>query len=258
MMRINDKLLSIPPYISTSWENVRSLQIEPAKDDEDFPILIVTLTDGQQIHIPHLNPTLVEAIFAVHAKVVEHRVSNQEFHADKPKLSPPSSSVSNSTRSNNSRQESSDFLIRFGISGVDGSTAIMQHNASQSNAPDLPKDILRKIANLARSLGMEDTSLLPQPEPLCNCYHCQIARSVVYGIDNNEERIDETVNDEDLRFCNWNIKTLGGQLFSVINKLDSNDFYHVCLDPLSCSCKHSNCEHMRAVLESDEGMAPLK
>jgi hypothetical protein len=49
-MRINNKILSIPPYISTSWKNIASLYLD-VKDAEN--ILVIVLAQGTSIEIPH-------------------------------------------------------------------------------------------------------------------------------------------------------------------------------------------------------------
>ena len=44
----NEKFISIPPYISTSWKNIRALRMEDTH-------LIITLTDGSVVRVPNLN-----------------------------------------------------------------------------------------------------------------------------------------------------------------------------------------------------------
>src|SRR3989339_1424676 len=67
-MRINHKVLSIPPYVSTSWKNISSLQ---SKKDNEQHSLLVYLQDGSCILIPNLEEVVVQAIFAAHAKYME-------------------------------------------------------------------------------------------------------------------------------------------------------------------------------------------
>ena len=56
---------------------------------------------------------------------------------------------------------------------------MMQHNPSQADAPDIPPDILQKIGAITKIIApTEEQVFLPKAEPNCNCFHCQIARSV--------------------------------------------------------------------------------
>ncbi len=50
-MKINNQILSIPPYISTSWKNIASLHVE-SQDSTIY--LVVTLLSGARIEIPQL------------------------------------------------------------------------------------------------------------------------------------------------------------------------------------------------------------
>ncbi len=68
VMKINSKILSIPPYISTSWKNIASLHIET---QQPMLILVVTLLSGVRIEVPDLESTMMEAIFAAHTRFLE-------------------------------------------------------------------------------------------------------------------------------------------------------------------------------------------
>ncbi len=59
-----DHILSIPPYISTSWKHVTSLHLEEQS-------LIITLESGKHITVPGLEGELMEAIFAAHRRYLE-------------------------------------------------------------------------------------------------------------------------------------------------------------------------------------------
>lgn len=249
-MRINDKLLSLPPYISTSWDYVCSLQIENATEEGTCPILMVTLTDGQRVSIPNLSRTLLDAIFSMHAKVIEHK-SNEESKVAIPQLLSPFSQ-----KKPQMDHKLPEFPLRFGFSNLEGTAAMLQHNPLQSDAPNLPQEILQKIAAVARALGIDDATVLPQFEQYCNCFHCQIARTIHQEFDTEQSACMEQVTEEDLKFCDWSIEALDDKLYSVISRIDHQDMYSVYLgDPLRCTCDKKNCEHIRAVLESDAGMA---
>jgi hypothetical protein len=64
-MHITPVLLSIPPYISTTWENVLSLRTEKG-------ILYITLKTGESIPIPHLTAAQQAQIFQAHASYLQH------------------------------------------------------------------------------------------------------------------------------------------------------------------------------------------
>ena len=57
------------------------------------------------------------------------------------------------------------------------------------------------------------------------------------------------MNEEDLKFRNWEIEQTADKLYIVTNPFDKNEHYSVFLgDPLGCTCGEKNCEHIRAVL----------
>ena len=132
---------------------------------------------------------------------------------------------------------------------------LLQHNPEQANSPDLPPDILEKIAHLSKTLGIEDPNTVPKPEPHCNCMHCQIARAMQTGLNGElpetKEEQEEIVSDEDLKFKTWDVAQTGEKLYSVTNPLDAKEHYNVYLgDPIGCTCGENHCEHIRAVLNT--------
>ncbi|HSW72668.1 MAG TPA: hypothetical protein VLG44_04610 [Chlamydiales bacterium] len=225
-MRITRKILNLPPYISTSWQNVASLYVEERVDGQ---ILIVELHNGSRVEIPGLDQALIEAIFETHTKVLEEEA---------PRALEPFPR----------REEMMPF--RFGIgTGMDAVSA-MHHNPEQKDAPQLPAEILTKIINVARVLGIFDPHTLPKPEPHCNCVHCQIARGL-HGQIGHSENFDAEVKDDELKFRLWDIKQTAEKLYTVSNPSDSKEIYNVFLgDPIGCTCGQKNCEHIRAVLNS--------
>lgn len=238
-MKITLKTLSLPPYVSTSWDHISSLHVDQNQ------ILIITLHNGIKIEVPFLEAQILEKIFATHTAFLEQsknqRNSFPSFFKNEFSPSPES-------------QEENIFPMRIGIEGFEGLSTALQHNPEQANAPDLPSEILSKIAAISKIVGVEDPALLPKPEPNCNCMHCQIARAVqsaTFGPPENTISIEEEVTEEDLRFRVWDIKETSKQLYTVTNPLDAQEQYSVFLgDPIGCNCGKSNCEHIRAVLHS--------
>lgn len=219
-MKINDQILSIPPYISTSWEDVQSLFLD--KDG-----LIILLKTGEKIRIPIKNDLILNQVFEGHRKHLEAKT-----HARKPK-------------------EAISFGFPLSMpkfEDMESLGAAMQHNPDQANAPDLPKEILKKIASVTKALGLQEQGGLPDAQPHCNCTYCQLARAM-NGIEKVEE--EEIVTDDDLKFRDWDINQKSDQLYVVTNPLDEKEQYNVFLgDPIGCTCGHSNCEHIRSVLNS--------
>ena len=84
-MKINPKILSIPPYISTSWKNIASLHVE---NQPTVFVLVVTLLNGARIEVPDLEPSMIESIFAAHTRYME-----QDEKPAQPKI-PPRASMS--------------------------------------------------------------------------------------------------------------------------------------------------------------------
>ena len=236
-MKINEKILSLPPYLSTPWSNVRALHMKGA-------LLVVSLHDGDTVAIPGLSPHLIETIFSAHAAYFEKEIIEK------------APSVENSLSNNPFSQafflgdQNSDQSVRFGV-GLEGMASALQHNPSQMHAPDLPKPILDKIAAIAKIVAPEDINALPKPEPHCNCIHCQIARTITQSAAHSPEEIEETVAPEELNFQQWDIAQSGEKLYTVVNRLDTNEKYSVYLGhPVGCTCGKSGCEHILAVLKS--------
>ena len=232
-MKINDKVLSIPPYISTSWDRISSLSLQKSSGTT----LIVELRGGKTVQIPNLSQSVIEAVFDMHAKYLEEdEPASSSTH--KEELFSPSTSI--------------PFKLgSIGIGGLDSLGSAMHHNPEQMDAPDLPDEILKKITSIARVLGMDDPHNLPKPEPHCNCMHCQIAKALQKSVGTLDENLDDSVSDADLTFRSWDIEQMSDNLYLVINPLDQKEKYNVFLgEPLGCTCGEKNCEHIKAVLNS--------
>lgn len=243
-MKINPKILSVPPYISTSWKNIASLHVE---NHHPTLVLVITLLSGARIEVPHLEPVMIESIFTAHARYME-----QEEKAPQPKI-PPRPPISFPI--GQEQVLSLGLPLKNGMMGMEHFGSLLQHNPEQADSPDLPPDILQKIADLSKTLGIEDPNTVPKPEPHCNCMHCQIAKALQTGLNNdmqeNKEREEEIVSDEDLKFKTWDIVQTGEKLYDVTNPLDTKEQYHVYLgEPVGCTCGEQYCEHIRAVLSS--------
>lgn len=233
---INEKMLSIPPYISTTWESVSSLHMA---SESKGNLLVVTLKTGTTIQIPNLSQDLLTKVFQTHSQAI----TSQTSHSNKKPSADPNGLF------NMENMISLGFPMRLG-GGLEGLGAAMQHNIEQANAPNLPKEVLEKIAAVAKIMD-NDQSLMQtlKAEPHCNCMHCQIARAITGEALGPE--VEEEVTEEDLKFKTWDVQQSGDNLYTVSNPLDHDEHYSVYLgEPLGCTCGQKNCEHIKAVLNT--------
>lgn len=235
---INAKLLSIPPYISTSWDNVSSLHV----DTNQLPqTLVITLKSGSTIKIPGLDSDILTKIFQTHSHYLE----------DKSKKEIPEQFTQGGPAMNFENTVGLGFPMRFG-GNLEGLGAAMQHDPAQSNAPDMPKEVLEKIAQVSKIMDTSGNMMEAlKPEPHCNCMHCQISRAIQGDVPAEPHQEEEEVSEDDLKFKTWDIEQTGDKLYSVKNPLDDKEQYNVFLgNPLGCTCGHRNCEHIKAVLNT--------
>ena len=236
-MKINPKILSIPPFISTSWKNVLSLHME---NRSGSVVLLIGLVNGSTIEIPNLDQKVLEATFAAHQKFVELDATKEE--GPKAPMQPP--------LFQGGLMDESAGLIRLPIDlGIDGNMGnLLQHNQDAADSPNLPPEVLEKIAAFSKAIDLGNMDNFPKPEPHCNCMHCQIMRVM-----RNDEplEIEEEITAEDLKFRDWEIKQEGDRLYIVTNPLNHEEHYNVFLGkPVGCTCGSKDCEHIKAVLNS--------
>lgn len=222
-MKITPLILSIPPYISTTWKNIISLH---TREGAHGFLLAVLLQNGVQIEIPGLDHKTIAAIFEGHALFAK---AENELLKGSVQFALP-------------LQGEGGMIDAFGQN--------IQHNPEQSDLPPLPQAMLQKIALLAKTLGAEALSQFPKSESDCHCIYCQVMNTIREG-NHVIEEAEEEVLDEDLRFRNWDIKQTTDKLYIVTNPVNENEHYNVFLgEPLGCTCGHKNCEHIRAVLNT--------
>lgn len=239
-MKITPNIFSLPPYISTTWQNVIALHV---RHEEGMLLLVVDLLNGNRIEIPNLDPATMETIFAMHAAVSEGEGAKPSAAAQKNDL-PSLLSLHLPVKF---------FGAKFLEEGIDKIAGALQHNPEAADTADLPREILDRVANIAQSLGMQDISSIPSPTEGCNCLFCQIARSMQaqIAVAVQSEQEDEEVTAEDLHFKTWDIHQKDHHLYDVVNPLDKNEQYSVFLgSPLGCTCGVQHCEHIRAVLST--------
>lgn len=223
-MKITSKILSIPPYLSTTWKNISSLHVRP---DGNLFTLVVLLQNRAQIEVPNLDKSTIDEIFEAHSRAADEEALPL-FPLDSP----------------------FSFSLPIGSDGLLDSTGAptFQHNPEQSSLPPLQPELLKKIAMVTRAFGLEE--FITKAEEGCNCMYCQLCRTFQNEGKENEENMEE-VSVEDLRFRDWEIEEAGEKLYQVTNPLDENERYKVFLgEPIGCTCGSKNCEHIQAVLKS--------
>lgn len=236
-MKITPKILSIPPYISTSWNQIRTLYMN--KSD-----LVICLIDNTSISIPNLNDQEITKIFNAHSTFTEQEQISELF-------------------SKNSREQNIEEItsMHINLENMESFSSAMNHNSEQAHMPNLPKEILKKIAGITKIIAPGEIQNMPKPEPHCNCPHCQIARAIHENADEATEdnqdnppllpSEEEVINDKDLSFQQWEITQLDQHLYSVSNRLDQSEKYNVFLgESIGCTCGQAGCEHILAVLKS--------
>jgi hypothetical protein len=231
-MKITDTLLSIPPYISTSWEEVSSLHMQGTD-------LIISLKDSSSVLIPHLESSDIEKIFAAHTAFLE-----KQAQLEQPR-----------------EKASIEQIFTLPLGGMESLAKMgemLQHNPSYSGLPPLPEDAHQKIAALAKMIPEEDILTMPPPEMNCMCMYCQIVRVLRKQIgidvsipDHPTLETEEKISEEDLHFEQWQVAFLKDKMYRVTNKLDPTEQYTVFLgEPIGCTCGKPNCEHIVAALRS--------
>lgn len=247
-VKIDEKLICIPPHISATWDQITFLQSEEDPENQKFT-LILHLVDGRVVHIPGLDSSLVDIAFSAHMKHLEGKSS-----AEKPEGESKTFGGLLQQLTGLSPDQLANMPIRFGISngmpGMENIEMAFQHNQEQANAPDMPPEVLEKVSGMAKLVLGGDLESFPKPEPHCNCMHCQLARAI-HNIPKANEIEEEPVSDEELTFRTWDIKETGENMYAVSNPLDQKEQYTVYLGtPVGCTCGQADCEHIKAVLYS--------
>lgn len=246
-VKIDEKLICIPPHISTTWNQVAFLQSEENAETKTFT-LSIHLSDGKIVQVPDLDSSIVDIAFSAHMKHLEGKTAPEKGNVVK-NIADLLQQVTGL-----SAEQLANMPIRFGITGaipgMEGVEMPFQHNQAQANAPDMPPDVLEKASGMAKMVLGGDSATFPKPEPHCNCMHCQVARAV-HNIAKKSEVKEDPILEEDLRFRSWDIKDSGEKMYQVTNPLDPKEHYTVFLGkPIGCTCGHHDCEHIKAVLYS--------
>lgn len=242
-MKITNLLFCLPPYLSTTWDNIASLHMRETT-------LAVTLNNGDTVLIPNLPQEALNKIFMTHATVLEIEEKMEQSAQGLP-FSPQNGIIPflQFVHSN-----MSEIPFQIGMTSADGVATPLQHDPSAADADDIPAEILEKIVSVVRAISNDDLESFPIPEPECNCPHCQITHALKSGGEKSKTKqsvSDEIVLDCELEFQQWTIEQAGDNLFTVTNKLDADESYSVHLGAqVGCTCGKNDCEHIIAVLRS--------
>ena len=248
-MKITSKILSIPPYLSASWAQIHAMYLKAGE-------LVILLADGATISVPGLKTQEIEAVFAAHSTFIETSLSTPEGNSQHPLLNMINPQIMKSQQIQNLEAMGA---MHFNFDSMESFSSALQHNLEQAHMPNLPKEVLSKIAAIAKIVAPGEIQNMPKPEPHCNCPHCQLARAI-HGqpekdptdspvcVQNNEEEI---VSEKELSFQQWEIVETGDKLYSLTNRLDTLEKFSVYLgQPVGCTCGVAGCEHILAVLKS--------
>jgi len=243
-MKITNKVLSIPPYISTAWANIVSLQV---LHENNTPLLAITLTNQSIVKIPGLDEVALQQVFTCYENSLEG-MSQEPIKPQQPLSVRGGSPLTMSLPFKLSDMES--------ISNIGTVGGLLQHSQEQANFPNLPQEFITKISSVSKALGLDhQLENISKAEPHCNCPYCQIARAL-HEQELTEPSADvsskeETVHADELKFREWDINEKGQNLYEVTNPLDQSEHYQVFLGkPIGCTCGLKNCEHIKAVLNS--------
>ena len=139
-MKITPKILSIPPYLSTSWSQINSMYM---KDGE----LVIRLADGTTISVPGLKTQEIEAVFAAHSTFVETSLSSPQGNFQHPLLNMTNPQMMNSQQLQNLE---AGGAMHLNFDSMESFGSALQHNLEQAHMPNLPQEILKKIAAIAK------------------------------------------------------------------------------------------------------------
>ncbi len=252
-INVNNKILSIPPYISTSWKHVEGLYMKGAT-------LVATLMSGETINIPGISSELIEMIFNAHAQFLEEEANHRTPSSPQEDLTAfPSFPFGLPLPGQGfPLAVGGDSTFQFGISSMDGFGSAMQHNPAHANAPDLPIEILQKIGAIVKIVAPEEILTGTIAEQDCNCPYCQITRAINGDIVDEAFQMFETYEVESRRPAEkpventspWRIQQIDENQYLVVDVADQKEYRVFLGSPVACTCGQEGCDHIIAVLKS--------
>lgn len=240
-MKIGPNNLHFPPYISTSWDQVKLITADETK-------LTITLVSGREVHIPELEAEVIEAVFDAYQEYresIDTEASAEHTQSTGNEVQDLFSGLQNLIKN------FKGMPVQFGV-GIEGLESLFENLPNEKPSPEL----IKQVQQMTKMMGINPNDL-PRPEPHSQTAYSQILRAI-----RNEEEVstpdhpdlpsEEEVYEEDIAFQQWLIKKTGDNLYDVINKLNPNEVYQVYLgNPVGCTCGESGCEHLLTVLRDD-------
>ncbi|MBI5273855.1 MAG: hypothetical protein HY860_02240 [Chlamydiales bacterium] len=227
-MKINSKILSIPPYISSSWDNITSLHLG---SKEEKKVLIILLKNGTTLEIPHLDHASIVQIFAAHGDYLE-------------------SSKKATVKGDVFSSMNLGFPLPIDPEMMGHLSDVIQ-DPTKLQRIEIPPEALGKFVDFLKAMGLDEKLIMPEGDFPSDSVFAQFKKLLSGEPEVKKEELEEVVSDADLHFKEWDIQQTGDKLYKVINPLDRAEEYQVFLgDTLGCTCGHNDCEHLKAVLRS--------
>lgn len=152
-MIINKQILSIPPFISTSWRDVELLL------SDGHSTLNIYLKNGTLVKISNLQKDDLDLIFKVHQDIL---LTPEQPHI--PSLIDP---------------------LLFSFSGP-----LLEHDPDLKDASPLPDEVKIKLKSLLEGFPKLDKIKLPEVHSDCNCPFCQVM-SLIQDDENDDDIVTD-------------------------------------------------------------------
>lgn len=152
-MIINKQILSIPPFISTSWQDVELLL------SDGHSTLNIYLKNGTLVKISNLLKEDLDLIFKVHQDIL---------------LSPSQPEIPSLI---------DPLLLSF-------SGSLLEHDPDLKDASPLPLEVKTKLKSLLDEIPKLDKIKLPDIHPDCHCPFCQIM-NLMQDQDHDDELVTD-------------------------------------------------------------------
>jgi hypothetical protein len=249
-MKINQRVLHIPPHISCKWSEIASLGVENI-DGQD--LLFVHLLSGTRAQVPNLTQDQIDLIFKMHVQHLEESADEEERFKNVKEI-PFFSNLFQPPPMDANVATSFGAPISFHLDANDPGSLFQGHNPQFSNSPPLPKEILDKITLIAKAIGGDMVKEV-EPVELCNCFFCQIARALKNErVEEKKPHIPKNLPKDLLRGGidpEWMVEEVGPHMFKVTSRDEPGVLYQVYLgEPLGCSCGSNRCQHIIAALKT--------
>jgi hypothetical protein len=249
-MKINHRVLHIPPYISCRWNEIASIGVETHNDEI---LLHIQLLSGSKVTVPNLTQDQIDLIFKMHVQHLESAAEEEE-EFKKMKELPFFSNLFQAPPMDANVATSFGTPIAFHLDANDPAALFQGHNPAFYNSPPLPKEILNKIVIIAKAIGGDMVKDV-EPVDLCNCFFCQIARALHQErAEESKPHVPKNLPKDLLRGGidpEWMVEEIGTNLYKVTSRDEPSVIYQVYLgNPIGCSCGSNRCSHIIAVLKT--------